>query len=136
MSNVFNVRRHYLHCMFEASGFLLQIFFPVPMRSQSWNLRSLRRILNFLHSAHFGFEIFLKEHSHVHKSPTLSRDNYIITTLIESKCQTYAAKQQRVLNFELVVRDQFFSVILVAYNQFKIQRPLLLGGVNEKSELM
>ena len=87
MSNVFNVRRHYLHCMFEASGFLLQIFFLVPMRSQSWNLRSLRRILNFLHSAHIGIEIFLKEHSHVHKSPTFSRDNFIITTLIESKIQ-------------------------------------------------
>ena len=34
------------------------------------------------------------------------------------------------LNFESVVRDQLFSVILVAYNQFKIERPLLLVGVN------
>jgi hypothetical protein len=45
-------------------------------------------------------------------------------------CQIDATKQQRALNFELVVSNQLFSVILVTYNYFKIQGHLLLGGVN------
>ena len=40
------------------------------------------------------------------------------------------AKQQRALNLELDVINQLFSVILVAYNQFKTQHPLLIGSVN------
>ena len=35
---------------------------------------------------------------------------------------------------ELVVSDQLFLVILVAYNKFKIQRILWLGGINVTSE--
>ena len=42
--------------------------------------------------------------------------------------------EQRMLNFELVVIDQLFSVILVTYNWFKIQYPLLLGAINVTSE--
>ena len=32
------------------------------------------------------------------------------------ECHIAATKQQRTLNFELVVSDQLFSVFLVAYN--------------------
>jgi hypothetical protein len=39
------------------------------------------------------------------------------------------------VHFELVVSDQLISLILVAYNKFKIKRPLLLGSVNVISEL-
>ena len=35
---------------------------------------------------------------------------------IEFGCHIDAAEQQRTLNFELVVSDQLFSVILVPYN--------------------
>ena len=45
-----------------------------------------------------------------------------------------AAEQERVLNFELVLNDQNYWEKLVAYNYFKIQRLLLLGGVNLTSE--
>ena len=37
-------------------------------------------------------------------------------------------------NFELVVSDQFFSVVLGAYKWFKIQRHLPSCGVNVTSE--
>ena len=50
------------------------------------------------------------------------------------RCHIDAAEQQRALNFELVVSDKLFSVNLAAYNQFKIQRPLLLSGINMTSE--
>ena len=52
----------------------------------------------------------------------------------EFRCHIDAAEQQRALNFALVVSDQLFLVILVAYNEYKIQRPLLLGGVNVTSQ--
>ena len=32
------------------------------------------------------------------------------------ECHVDATEQQRTLNFELVVSDQLFSVILIAYN--------------------
>ena len=50
------------------------------------------------------------------------------------RCHIDATEQQRVLNFELVVIGQLFSVILVEYNWFKIQSPLLLGSNNVTSK--
>ena len=49
-------------------------------------------------------------------------------------CHIDATEQQRALNFQLVVSDQLFSLIIVAYNKFKIQRPLLLSGINAISK--
>ena len=42
--------------------------------------------------------------------------------MIEFVCHIDATEQKRALNFEFVVSDQLFSVILVTYNYFKIQR--------------
>ena len=41
---------------------------------------------------------------------------YFVILEVLFGCHIEAAEQQRALNFELVVSDQLFSVILVAYN--------------------
>ena len=41
---------------------------------------------------------------------------FIFEIYLQFGCHIDATKQQRALNFELVVSDQLFSVILVAYN--------------------
>ena len=53
----------------------------------------------------------------------LVRSYLIATVLTKFWCSIDAAQKQMALNFELVVSDQLFSVVLASYKWFKISAP-------------